>query len=286
MATAPAARLRALLARPGLLVLPGCFDALSARLVEAAGLEAAYVTGFGTAATAFGMPDAGLVSFAEVKERAAAMAAAVSIPLVADADTGYGNEMNVYRTVRETARAGLAGIQLEDQVWPKRCGHVGGHAVVPLDEAVRRVRAAAGARAEADIVIVARTDARAGIGFEAALERGRAFAEAGADVVFLEALASREEMAEAAAVIPAPLLVNLIEGGRTPLLSHVELERLGARVAIYPLTLLRVVTGALVDHLARGAGSFAPYDGAPSFEELKRIVGFDAYDRRLAAYRE
>ena len=287
MAEPAASRLRALLAGPGLLTLPGCHDALSARLVEAAGHPAAYVSGFGTAAAAYGLPDTGLIGFAETLDRAAALAAAVTIPLVADADTGYGNELNVQRTVRAFARAGLAGIQLEDQVWPKRCGHVDGGAVVSLGEATRRIRAAVDARAEGDIVVVARTDARASLGFEAALERCLAFVEEGADVIFLEAPTSREELERLAAAVDAPLLVNQIEGGRTPVLPPAELERLGFEIALYPLTLLRVVTGALRDHLARGQapGTFAPYGGEPSFEELKAIVGFGDHDRRLARYR-
>lgn len=287
MAEPAASRLRALLARPGLLCLPGCYDALSARLVEAAGYPAAYVTGFGTAAAAFGLPDTGLVGFREMLDHAAAMAAAVSLPLVADADTGYGNEMNVYRTVRANQRAGLAGIQIEDQVWPKRCGHVDGQAVVDLDEARRRIRAAVDARAAGDIVLVARTDARQTLGFEAALERCHAFAEEGADVVFLEAPESRAELERLADEVDAPLLVNLIEGGKTPILPASELERLGFKIAIHPLTLLRVVTGALQSHLARGDAphDFAPYEGAPSFDELKEIVGFGDYDRRLERYR-
>ncbi|MEW6489781.1 MAG: isocitrate lyase/PEP mutase family protein [Thermodesulfobacteriota bacterium] len=279
----PAARLRHLLARPGLLQAPGCFDALSARLVERGGFRAAYLTGFGVAASAFGVPDLGLVSFGEMVGRAAAVASATSLPLIADADTGFGNALNAYRTVREYARAGLAAVQLEDQVAPKRCGHTEGKEVVPLGEMVEKLRAACDARAEADIVIVARTDARAVLGFEAALERCRAFADAGADVVFCEAPQTEEELARVPREVPAPCLVNLVEGGRTPLLPAQRLEALGYRLAIYPVTLLYAAVAGMGARL--GGGTLQPWEGPSSFEDLKGLVGFPEWGARAASYR-
>jgi len=276
----PAEKLRDLMERPGLLEVPGAYDGLSARLVERAGFAAAYVTGFGAAASRLGMPDTGLVSFKEMADHVAALADAVSIPLLADADTGYGNPINVHRTTRAWARAGAAAIQIEDQAWPKRCGHTPGREVLPLAEAVRKIRAAADARAERDIVVIARTDARAVLGFDAALERCQAFADAGADVVFLEAPESREELERLAEAIDAPLLVNLLEGGKTPLLPREDLETLGFKIAIYPLTLLFVAAHAVRDHLKE----FRAWDGPLSFDQLRELVGFPEYDRKLGSF--
>jgi len=275
----PAAQLRALIARPRLLEVPGVYDGLSARLVARAGAEAAYVTGYGAALSRLGLPDAGLLSFKEMADHVAALADAVPLPLIADADTGYGNALNVQRTVRAFERAGAAAIQIEDQVWPKRCGHTAGKQVVPLAEATARVRAALDARARG-ILVVARTDARAVEGFDRALERCHAFAEAGADLVFCEAPASRDELATLGRAVAAPLLVNLIEGGATPLLPPAELADLGFRVAITPLTLLMVAGAAIEAHLA-GHGEVAPR-GLPWLHE---IAGFPEYDRKLELYR-
>jgi len=276
----PARKLRDLLERPGLLEVPGVYDGLSARIVERAGFPAAYVTGFGAAASRLGLPDTGLISFKEMADHVAALADAVAIPLLADADTGYGNPLNVHRTTRAYARAGAAAIQIEDQAWPKRCGHTAGKEVLPVAEAVAKIRAAADARAERDIVVIARTDARAVLGFEAALERCQAFADAGADVVFLEAPESRAELERTAEVIDAPLMVNLLEGGKTPLLPRADLEALGYKLAIYPLTLLYVAAHALREH----AADFRAWDGPLSFQELRELTGFPEYDRKLDSF--
>jgi 2-methylisocitrate lyase-like PEP mutase family enzyme len=283
----PAARLRALLQRPGLLMAPGCYDAFSARLIERAGFEVAYMTGFGTSASVLGLPDTGLISFAEMAGHAAHIAATLGIPLIADADTGYGNAINTYRTVRAYARAGVAAIQLEDQVSPKKCGHTKGKAVVPVGEMVGKVRAAADARAEQDIVLVIRTDARAVSGFEDALERCQAYREAGADVIFLEAPESEEELAEAARRIQAPLLVNIVEGGKTPCLPRARLEMLGYRIAIYPATLLLTAARAMQEQLSRllRDPGFNPYDLQITFEALKELVGFPEYYAQEEKYR-
>jgi 2-methylisocitrate lyase-like PEP mutase family enzyme len=264
----PAERLRKLLQEPGISQAPGCFDAHSARLVEKAGFPVAYMTGFGTAASRLGLPDLGLVPFEVMADQAAAIADAISIPLIADADTGYGD---VAKAVRAYASAGAAAIQLEDQVHPKRCGHTAGKQVVSAKEAEACIREAVDTRTE-DILIVGRTDARAVEGFEAALERCRAFQAVGADVIFLEAPESREELVALAEAIEAPLLVNLLEGGKTPLLGTTELEDLGYKIAIYPLTLLYAATRAMQEELQ----SFGPWQGSLSFDELRRLVGFDA----------
>ncbi len=281
----PANRLRQLLRQPGLLQVPGCYDGVSARLLERAGFPAAYLSGFGVAASALGLPDTGLMCFAEMAERVAAVAAAVGIPVIADGDTGYGGVGNVQRTVRRFARAGAAAVQIEDQVWPKRCGHTPGKQVVPLPEAVARVRAAADAR-ERDIVLVARTDARAVHGFEEALRRCRAFVDAGADVIFCEAPESRAEMAALAEAVPAPLLANVVEGGRTPLLSRAELEALGYKIAIYPIALLLAAVAGMRRHLEACGGTrdFAPWPDAGGFAALQELVGFPGHDRLERRY--
>jgi 2-methylisocitrate lyase-like PEP mutase family enzyme len=276
----PVERLRELLNRPGLIAVPGCYDAFSARLVERAGYPSAYLTGFGVAASHVGLPDLGLLSFGEMAGRAAAVAAAIGIPLVADADTGFGSELSAYRTVRAYARAGVAAVQLEDQVAPKRCGHTRGKAVVPLEEMRAKLRAAAEARSEEDIVLVARTDARAVLGFEAALERCRAFAEEGADVVFLEAPESEEELAAVPGAVSAPCLVNVVEGGMTPVVPRQRLEALGYRVAIYPVTLLLAAARAMADRLGEPSTGPRPWDGPLSFEGLKDLVGFPEWEAR------
>lgn len=273
------AALRALLKRPGLIQAPGCYDAFSARLVQRAGFDAAYMTGFGASASVLGLPDTGYMSFAEVLNQARNMAAAIDIPLIADADTGYGNAMNVLRTVRAYAQAGIAAVQLEDQVAPKKCGHTKGKAVISLPEATAKIRAAVDARAERDIVIVARTDARAVHGFDDALARCRAFEQAGADVIFFEAPESKEELQRVGQALRVPLLVNLVEGGRTPFLGRKELEALGFKLAIYPASLLMGVARTMQELLAelKERDAFDPFARQVSFEELKTLVGFDEY---------
>ena len=283
----PAARLRQMLSQPGLIQAPGCYDAFSARLIEQAGFRAAYMTGFGTAASVLGQPDTGLISFAEMAGHARNIASTLRIPLIADADTGYGNALNTYRTVRAYAQAGVAAVQIEDQVAPKKCGHTQGKAIIPLGEMVGKVRAAADARAEQDIVLVIRTDARAVAGFDAALERCLAFREAGADVLFFEAPETEAELETIARRIPAPLLVNLVEGGKTPLLPRSRLEALGYKIAIYPATLLLTVAKAMQRQLRRVAGedAYGPNADQIAFEELKTLVGFPDYYAREEKYR-
>src|SRR6186713_3664634 len=224
----PAERLRALLERPGILVMPGCHDAMSARLIEAAGFEIGFMSGFAVSADRLGMPDTGLISYAELADQGQNICRAVSIPLIGDGDTGFGSAQNIKRTVQGYAHAGFAAIMLEDQVAPKRCGHTEGKSVVGRDEALTRIRAAVDARdAGADILIMARTDARACISLEDAIDRCRGFRSIGADVTFLEAPLNEDEMRRYCASVDGPKMANLIEGGRTPLLPHAQLESIG-----------------------------------------------------------
>ncbi|WP_051491669.1 isocitrate lyase/PEP mutase family protein [Roseivivax isoporae] len=235
------ARLRALLSGPGIVMAPGCFDCLTARLVAQAGFPAAYVTGSGVSMSALGAPDMGVISYAEVIERARRIADSIDIPVICDVDTGYGGPINVIRTVREMERAGLSAVQIEDQTWPKKCGHEPGRRVVDVAEMTGRIKAAVDGRDDPDFVVIARTDARSALGLEAALDRAALYAEAGADVIFVESPESREEMAEINARIDAPTLANMVEGGLTPVLPAADLETLGYRLAIYPNSLTRLV---------------------------------------------
>ena len=272
-----ASRLRALLAGDGPLLVPGAYDALSARLVERAGFDAAYMTGFGTTASLLGMPDVGLLSLAEMVDNAGRMARAVDVPLISDADTGYGNAINVARTVQQFERAGVAAIHLEDQVAPKRCGHMAGKSVVPVDEMVEKVRAAVAARHDPDFVLIVRTDARAVEGLDAALERARAYRDAGADVLFVEAPESETEVAEVAAAFPdTPLLFNWVERGRTPMMTLERVAELGFALVLFPVaTLFSATTGMqryLAELRATGTPLGAP-DDAVSFDEFTDLVG-------------
>jgi carboxyvinyl-carboxyphosphonate phosphorylmutase len=268
------ARLRALLARPEPLLAAGAYDGLSARLVEAAGFDAVYMTGFGTAASLLGRPDVGLLTLTEMVGNAGRIADAVSVPVIADADTGYGNPINVVRTVQAYERAGVAGIHLEDQVAPKKCGHMAGKSVVPVEEHVAKVRAAVAARQNPDFVLIARTDARAVEGLDAAIERARRYADAGADVLFVEAPQSVEEIERVASELAGhSLLFNWAEGGKTPPVDHATLSRLGYRVVIFPvatlLTAARAITATLASMRATGTPIAAIEDG--------RLMGFGEF---------
>lgn len=273
-----------MLGAPGLLVMPCCFDALSAKLVERAGFPLTFMSGFAVAATRLGLPDTGLVSYREMLDQGRDICAAVSIPVIGDADTGYGNPVNVKRTMRGYARAGFACAMIEDQRAPKRCGHTAGKEVVGREEALARVRAAVDAREEgAEILIMARTDARAPLGFEEALWRARAFADMGVDLVFLEAPADATELERTCAEVPAPCMANMVEGGATPILPPARLEALGFKIAAYPLTLLAAATRAMSDALASLAAGEPPQALTP-FDALRELVGFDAYDEERARY--
>jgi 2-methylisocitrate lyase-like PEP mutase family enzyme len=282
----PAAKLRHLLARPGLRVMPCCFDALSAKLVEGTGFELTFMSGFAVSAARLALPDTGLISYGEMVEQGRSICAAVSIPVIGDGDTGYGNPMNVRRTVAGYAAAGFASVMIEDQLAPKRCGHTRGKSVVSREEALIRVRAAVDAREQgADLLVLARTDARAPLGLDEAIWRGRAFADLGADIVFVEAPRSEAEMQRICQEIPAPQHANLVEGGDTPVLPPARLEALGFRIAAYPLTLLSSAARAMQDALAALARGEAP-TRLLGFDELRTLVGFDDYDAALARYGE
>ena len=233
-------RLREALAAETLLMAPGCFDCLSAKLVAKAGFSAAYITGSGVSMSTIGAPDMGVISFSEVIDRARRIADCVDIPLICDADTGYGGPINVIRTVQEFERAGLSAIQIEDQVWPKKCGHEPGRKLVSIAEMVGRIKAAVDARVDEDFVVVARTDARSSHGMDEAIERAARYQEAGADVLFVESPETKEEMAEINRQLKAPTLANMVEGGRTPLANATELQSLGYSLAIYPNSLTRL----------------------------------------------
>src|SRR5579875_1604864 len=251
-------RLRELLGAGELVLAPGCYDALGARLVEEAGFSAAYMTGFGTAAGLLGRPDVGLLTQTEMVDNARRIAGAVEIPLIADADTGYGNPINVIRTVREYEAAGVAAIHIEDQVMPKKCGHMEGKQLIEAEEMVAKVRAAVAARRSEDFVIIARTDARAVEGLDGALERARRYRAAGADALFVEAPQSVQEIERIAeAFADVPLLFNYAEGGKTPPVSHDFLRDRGFSIAIFPLSVLLTATAAIRSVLAgiRAAGS-------------------------------
>jgi 2-methylisocitrate lyase-like PEP mutase family enzyme len=277
-------RLRELLARPGIRLMPCCFDALSARLVERAGFELTFMSGFGVSAARLGKPDTGLISYGEMCDQGRNICEGLTIPVIGDGDTGYGNALNVKRTVRGYAQVGFAGVMIEDQVAPKRCGHTEGKQVVERDEALARLRAAVDARDEgADVVIVARTDARATHGLDEALARGRAFAELGADVVFIEALADVDELRRVGRSIEKPLLANMLEGGKTPILPPKELESLGFKLAAYPVTLLNAAIVGMQQALAQLARGVQP-QGLLDFPSLRTLVGFDAYDAEAARY--
>ena len=280
----PAQRLRVLLDRPGILVMPGCHDAMSARLIEEAGFELGFMSGFAVSAARLGMPDTGLISYGELADQGQNICRAVSIPLIGDGDTGFGSAQNIKRTVQGYEHAGFAAIMLEDQVAPERCGHTEGKSVVSRDEALTRIRAAVDARdAEGGILIMARTDARACVGLDEAILRCRLFREIGADISFLEAPLNEEEMRRYCAEVDGPKMANLIEGGKTPLLSPQQLEAIGYKIAVYPLTLLNVSIQAMRTALASLRRSERPV-AAMDFEELKKAVGFPAYYAEEARY--
>jgi 2,3-dimethylmalate lyase len=275
---APRARLRELLAGPEPVVAPGAYDALSARLVEQAGFGVVYMTGFGSTASLIGRPDVGLLSGTEMIDNARRIVAAVGVPVIADADTGYGNAVNVVRTVQGYEQAGVAGIHLEDQVMPKKCGHMSGKAVIGVDEMVGKIRAAVAARRDPDLLLIARTDAAAVDGLAAAITRGRAYADAGADLLFVEAPTSEDDIATVAAELHgvAPLVFNWAEGGRTPPLSLDRIAELGFSLVLFPIgTLLAATTGirALLATLRTDGTPAAALPGLPTFDGFTDLIG-------------
>jgi 2-methylisocitrate lyase-like PEP mutase family enzyme len=271
-----------MLQRGKLLVAPGCFDGLSARLVEEAGFEAAYLSG-GAVARSMGIPDIGLVTMSETIERAAQVVSAVKLPIIADADTGYGNAVNLVRTVREFERVGVAAIHIEDQITPKRCGHLDGKEVISIGEMAKKLEAALGARTDRDFCIIARTDARGVHGFDNAIERARVFAKLGVDAIFVEAPQSEEELAEIPRRLPGiPLLVNVFKGGKTPMLPMKRLEEMGYRIAIYPSESQRAAIHAMrtaLSTLKREGTTESIDDLLTTFKERDRVVGLDDWQK-------
>lgn len=281
-----------LLRRDSIVVAPGCFDGLAARLVEEAGFEAVYLSG-GALARSMGLPDIGLVTMSEVIERAAQVVAAVKIPVIADADTGYGNALNLVRTVREFERVGVAAIHIEDQITPKRCGHLDGKEVTSLAEMEKKIEAALASRTDPDFGIIARTDARAVHGLEDAIRRGRAIAGLGVDAVFIEAPQSQAELEKIARSLPeVPLMVNMFKGGKTPLLPVSTLQQMGYRIAIFPSETQRAAIHAMrraLQLLKRDGSTEAMDSELTTFKERDRIVGLDDWqelERRFLAVEE
>lgn len=274
----PRARLRELMNGGSPLIAPGAYDALSARLIEQAGFDAVYMTGFGTTASLIARPDVGLLSGAEMVDNARRIVSAVDVPVIADADTGYGNAVNVVRTVQLYEQAGVAGIQLEDQVMPKKCGHMSGKLLIGTVEMVGKLRAAVAARRDPDLLIIARTDAAAVTGVDDAIARARAFAEAGADALFVEAPATENDIERVSKELTgvAPLVFNWAEGGKTPPLSLDRIAELGFSLIIYPIGTLLAATAGIRSLLATLKAEGTPASALtrlPTFEEFTNLIG-------------
>jgi len=268
--------LRGLVEKKNALVVPGAYDGVSARLVERAGFPAVYMTGYGTSASRLGLPDLGYAGLAEMADHARNLAAAVGIPLIADADTGYGNALGVRRTVQAYEAAGVAALHIEDQVTPKRCGHLSGHQIVPLGEFAGKIRAAVEARRDPDLLIIARTDAISAVGVDEALRRGEAAARAGADVLFIEAPRDETQVEKVARAFDTPLLYNYASGGRSPLLPMATLRALRFAIVILPVDTLMVATKAMADFLAevrRRDDVLSLADRYFSFAEFNTLIG-------------
>jgi len=274
--------LKRLLNRKQLLVAPGCFDGLSARLVQEAGFEAAYLSG-GAIARSMGIPDIGLVTMSESIERAAQVVSAIQIPVIADADTGYGNAVNLVRSVREFERIGVAAIHIEDQITPKRCGHLDGKEVISRAEMEMKLKAALDTRTDPDFCIIARTDARGVHGLEDAIGRAQAFAKLGVDAIFVEAPQSESELAEIPKRLPdVPLLVNVFKGGKTPMLPMERLQQMGYRIAIYPSETQRAAIHAMRSALTtlKREGTTESIDASlTTFKERDKVVGLDDWQK-------
>jgi len=276
-------RLRALIAQGDLIKMPCCFDALSAKLIEQSGFDLTFLSGFGASASRLGAPDTGLMSYGEVLDQARNAMQPITIPMIADGDTGYGNPMNVLRTVTGFARAGCAAVMIEDQVAPKRCGHTQGKSVVGRSEAVERIHAAVEAQSSHDILILARTDARRDHGLDEALARAEAFAATGADILFVEEPYSTEEMATICNSIDGVHMANMLEGGQTPILPPDQLAEIGYSIAAYPLTLLSAAMKAMNAALVDLAAGRSTQEHLLDFDDLREQIGFDAYHNKANA---
>lgn len=281
------AQLRKLFESDGIIVAPGAHDALTAKIIEKAGFPAVYMTGYGQAASHLAQADVGLLTMSEMVARAAAIVEAVEVPVIADADTGFGNAINVMRTVREYEKAGVACIQLEDQLMPKKCGHMLGRQVIAKEEMVGKIKAAVDARRDPDFMIMARTDARTVLGIEEALERGLAYQEAGADIIFIESPESEAEMKMINETISVYTLANMVEGGRTPLLHNKDLEKLGFNLVIYPTASTYVTTKAmmvLMERLAEEGTTANMISDMVSFSEFNDLIGLTKIRELEAKY--
>ena len=266
--------------RDAFLTLPGVFDALSARIAEKVGYQAIFQTGYGSAATLLGMPDFGLLNAGETIDNAKRIIKSVEIPVIIDIDTGYGNPLNVLRMVRDLEDMGAAGVFLEDQVWPKRCGHMTGKEVIPKEQYIAKLKAALDARKSEEFVIVARTDARATLGLSEAIERGREYYQTGADVIFIEAPRTMNELAEIPTRIDAPLVANMIERGVTPLLSSRLLKKMGYKIAVFPLSGLYSVAFALHEvftELIKTGSTKKSEVRMVTFDDFNKLVGLTEY---------
>jgi carboxyvinyl-carboxyphosphonate phosphorylmutase len=285
------AMFKQLLNSPEILVMPGVHDALSARLAQQAGFSALTMGGYGVAASVLGQPDVGYLTMTEMVYTLKRICDVTTLPLLADADTGYGNAANVFRVVKEYEDAGAAALFLEDQEWPKRCGHMEGKRVISMEEHVMKIRAAVAARRDPDFVIMARTDARSVFGLDEAIRRGNAYAEAGADLIFIEAPQNIEELVEVRRQIKKPLLANMVENGKTPLLSAEELQKIGYNAVVFPVSSVYTVAAALRDLWSelKETGSTKQYAASGkmiSFGEFNQLVGLPAYkeiERKFAA---
>ena len=282
----PAQTLRDLLAQPNIKIMPGCHDAISAKLVADAGFKVTFMSGFAVAAARLGLPDTGLISFAEMLDSLRnCCAAAGKVPLIGDGNTGYGNALNVQRTVIEYARAGAAGVMIEDQVSPKKCGHTPGKQVISRAEARMKIRAAVDAKVGADILIMARTDARAVHGFDEALARCQDFEAEGADIIFLEAPESEDEMRRFCGAMKKPCMANMVPGGKTPVMAPDQLDKVGYKLALYPVMLLSSSIAAMQATLeGLWPGSKTPQPPTMSFTDLQSVVGFPDYWSRETRY--
>ncbi len=271
-------KLRALLAQDTCYIMPCCYDGLSARMIEQADFPLTFMSGFAVSAARLGLPDTGLISYGEMLDQARNICAAVSIPVIGDGDTGYGNALNIKRTISGYARAGMAAIMIEDQLAPKRCGHTKGKAVVGRNEAFDRIKAAVDARNEGeDILILARTDARASLGLSEAIARAQRFSELGADILFVEAPVDEEEMATICREVPGIHMANMVEGGTTPLLGRDRLQELGFKIIAYPLTVMSAAMNNMRSALNDLKSGVHPEQRLMSFDDLRDIVGFNQY---------
>ncbi|MDM3851142.1 MAG: oxaloacetate decarboxylase [Aphanizomenon gracile PMC627.10] len=284
-----AQKLRELLARPEIIVIPGVYDCLSAKLVEKAGFDVAATSGFGIAASTLGLPDYGFLTATENLSTVGRIAQSINIPLIADCDTGYGNALNVMRTVKDAVQLGLAGIILEDQEWPKKCGHFAGKRVISMTEHAGKIRAAVEARGDSGLVIIARTDARAPLGLEEAISRGQSYINAGADVLFVEAPQSVTELEIIAAAFPdVPLVANIVEGGKTPAISPTELQNLGFTIVFFPLTALMAVSEVMsvcFRHLKK-QGRTDNLSGLMNFQDFQELMNMPQYLAMEKKYKE